>query len=217
MRQNVERDKGLIRDTMSSVVIRATLRMINETGGSIAQFSTTRLIPALELQGLVDMGSEGITVPEYMRWRSRCIKRTQRILAGDTTMPADWVLTWISCLPEEYKNKCSQKLAAMQGLQWVRMPKYNRIRVESVDAEIDEITVKFGEVLAYSSPAHDGVYDGNDDQRALKQLQNRLHELSAHLLREIMNIEMATGVKPDHAELSAISPLKHAPGGQYAI
>ena len=97
------------------------------------------------------------------------------------------------------------------------MPKYNRIRVESVDAEIDEITVKFGEVLANSSPAHDGVYDGNDDQQALKQLQNRLYELSAHLLREIMNIEMATGVKPDHVELSARSPLKHASGGQYAI
>lgn len=202
---------------MSSVVIRATLRMLSETGGSVAQFATNRLIPALELQGLVDMGSEGKTVPEYIRWRSRCIKRVQRMLAGETQMPADWVLTWISCFPEEYKNKCSQKLAAMQGLQWVRMPKYNRVRVESVDAEIDEITVKFGEVLANSSPAHDGVYDGNDDQKALKQLQNHLYELSAHLLREIMNIETATGVKPDHVEMGALSPLDHVPGGQYAI
>lgn len=217
MHQTVAQNKGPSRDTMSAVVIRATLRMISETGGSVAQFATASLIPALEIQGLVNMGSEGISVPEYMRWRSRCIKRAQRILAGDTVMPADWVFTWMSCLPQEYQLKCSQKLAAMQGLQWVRLPSYNRVRVDSVDAEIDEITVKFGAVLANSEPAQDGVYDGNDDLHAVKQLQNRLYELKAYIAREILNIEMATGIKPDHLQLGALSPLNQPAGEPHAV
>lgn len=200
-------NKRPARDTMSSVVIKATLQMLAETGSSVAVFATETLIPALEIQGLIDMGSEGVRVDEYMRWRSRCIKRAQRVLAGETPMPADWIITWMSVLPELYKNKCSQKIAAMQGLQWVRLPRYNRIRIESVDAEIDSITMKFGEVLASSSPAHDGVYDNNDDKAALKQLQNRLTEMAAYIRREIINIEMATGISPDYVEIGEKSPL----------
>ena len=211
MHQTVERDKRPVRDTMSSVVIKATLQMFSETGSSIAVFATEKLIPALEIQGLIDMGSEGVRVDEYMRWRSRCIKRAQRILAMETPMPADWIITWISVLPASYKNKCSQKIAAMQGLQWVRLPRYNRVKVESVDAEIDTITMKFSEVLASSSPAHDGVYDNSDDKGALKQLQNRLTEMAAYIRREIINIEMATGISPDYVEIGEKSPLA---GGQ---
>ncbi|AOO60032.1 hypothetical protein AN237_26130 (plasmid) [Raoultella ornithinolytica] len=207
MRQTVERDKRPVRDTMSSVVIKATLQMLTETGASVAMFATEKLIPALEIQGLIDMGSEGVSVDEFMRWRSRCIKRAQRVLAGETPMPADWIITWMSVLPELYKMKCSQKIAAMQGLQWVRLPRYNRIRVESVEAEIDTITTKFGEVLASSAPAHDGVYDNTDDKAALKQLQNRLAEMAAYIKREIINIEAATGIAPDYAEMGEHSPL----------
>ncbi|MBJ3683723.1 hypothetical protein JGC68_24280, partial [Salmonella enterica subsp. enterica serovar Corvallis] len=53
---------------MSSVVIKATLQMLAETGSSVAVFATETLIPALEIQGLIDMGSEGVRVDEYMRW-----------------------------------------------------------------------------------------------------------------------------------------------------
>lgn len=210
----MERNKCPARDTMSSVVIKATQQMLNATGESVSSFATERLIPALEIHGLIDMGSEGVEVNEYIRWRNRCIKRAQRVMASETPLPADWIITWISVLPEEYRNKCSQKLAAMQGLQWVRLPKYNRIRVESVEAEIDAITVKFGDVLAHSAPAHDGYYDSNDDKVAVKHLQNRLTELMAYLKREVMNIEMATGIAPDYTDLSDRSPLTggfHAP------
>ena len=195
------------RDTMSSVVIKSTLQMLKETGESVSCFATERLIPALEIQGLVDMGSEGIQVEDYMRWRGRCIKRAQRVIAGETPLPADWIIVWTSVLPSEYRNKCSQKIAAMQGLQWVRLPKYNRVRVDSVEAEIDAITVKFGDVLAHSAPAHDGFYDQKDDKVALKLLQNRLSEMLAYLKREIINIEMATGIAPDHFEIGDSSPL----------
>lgn len=207
MREKVERDKCLARDTMSSVVIRATQQMLSATGESVSSFATERLIPALEIQGLINMGSEGVQVEDYIRWRNRCIKRAQRVMANETPLPADWIITWISVLPEEFRNKCSQKLAAMQGLQWVRLPKYNRIRVESIEAEIDTITVKFGEVLAHSAPAHDGFYDGNDNKVAVKMLQNRLTEMLAYLKREIMNIEMATGIAPDYFDISEHSPL----------
>lgn len=203
----MDRNKCPGRDTMSSVVIKATLQMLSETGESVSTFATNRLIPALEIQGLINMGSEGVSVEDYIRWRSRCIKRTQRVIAGETPLPADWLITWMAVLPEAYKNKCSQKVAAMQGLQWVRLPKYNRVRVDSIEAEIDDITVKFGDVLAHASPAHDGYYDSSDDTIALKLLQNRLFELVAYIKREIINIEMATGVAPDHLELSEQSPL----------
>ena len=195
------------RDTMSSVVITSTLQMLKYTGESVSCFATERLIPALEIQGLVDMGSEGIQVEDYMRWRSRCIKRAQRVIAGETPLPADWIIVWMSVLPGEYRNKCSQKIAAMQGLQWVRLPKYNHVRVDSVEAETDAITVKFGDVLAHSAPAHDGYYDKKDDRVAVKMLQNRLSDMLAYLKREIINIEMATGIAPDHFEIGDSSPL----------
>lgn len=192
---------------MSSVVMRATMQMLHETGITVSCFATERLIPALEIQGLINMGSEGISADDYLRWRSRCIKRAQRVMAGETPLPADWVFTWMSVLPDSYKDKCSQKIAAMQGLQWIRLPKYNRIRVDSVEAEIDTITMKFGDVLAHAEPAHDGFYDQSDDITALQQLQNRLFEMAAFIRREIINIEMATGIAPDNLKLSEQSPL----------
>lgn len=181
--------------------------MLNDTGESISTFATERLIPALEIHGLIDMGSEGLEIEDYIRWRNRCIKRAQRVLTSETPLPADWITTWISVLPGEYRDKCSQKLAALQGLQWVRLPKYNRIRVESVEAEIDAITMKFGDVLAHSAPAHDGYYDSTDDKVAVKLLQNRLTEMLAYLKREIMNIEAATGIAPDYFDICESSPL----------
>lgn len=203
----MEKSKRPARDTMSSVVINATFQMLKTTGESISSFATERLIPALEIQGLIDVGTEGINLQEYIRWRNRSIKRAQRVMAGETPLPADWIITWISVLPEEYRNKSSQKLAAMQGLQWVRLPNYSRIRGGSVEAEIDAITVKFGDVLAHSSPAHDGYYDGNDNKYALKNLQNHLTELMAFLKREVINIEIATGIAPDYFDISESSPL----------
>lgn len=192
---------------MSSVVIKATKQMLLATGESVSSFSTEKLIPALEIHGLVNMGSEGVEISNYIRWRNRCIKRAQRIIAGETPLPADWIIIWLSVLPEEYRNKSAQKLAAMQGLQWIRLPNYSRIRGGSVEAEIDAITVKFGDVLAHSSPAHDGYYDGSDNRYALKSLQNHLTELMAYLKREIINIEIATGIAPDYFDISNQSPL----------
>lgn len=205
------------RDTMSSVVIRSTLQMLKETGESVSTFATERLIPALEFQGLVDLGSEGIKLEDFMRWQGRCIKRAQRVLAGETSMPADWIVVWMSVLPELYRDRCSQKLAAMQGLQWVRLPNYNRVRasdrIESVEAEIDAITVKFGDVLAHAAPAHDGYYDQQDDKVSVKLLQNRLWEMKEYLLREIMNIETATGISPDQLDIGVNSPMAIKAGG----
>lgn len=203
----MEKSKRPVRDTMSSVVIKATFQMLASTGESIASFATERLIPALEIQGLIDVGTEGVNLQEYIRWRNRSIKRAQRVMTGETPLPADWIITWISVLPEEFRNKSSQKLAAMQGLQWVRLPHYNLIRAESVEAEIDAITVKFGDVLAHSAPAQDGFYDSSDDTFAVKHLQNRLTELMAYLKREVMNIEIATGIAPDYLDISNLSPL----------
>lgn len=216
----MEKNKCPERDTMSSVVIKSTLQMMKDTGESVSFFATERLIPALEFRGLVDLGSEGIHLADYMRWRGRCVKRAQRVLAGETPLPADWIVVWMSVLPELYRDRCSQKLAAMQGLQWVRLPTYNRIRagsrVESVEAEIDAITVKFGDVLAHAAPAHDGYYDQQDDKVAVKMLQNRLWEMKEYLLREILNIELATGISPDHFDIGMKSPMVAGAGGTHA-
>lgn len=199
------------RDTMSSVVIEATHNMMSQTGESCAHFATARLIPALEIHGLINMGSEGVTVDSYTRWRSRSIKQTERVMSGEVRMPADWVVTWVSALPEPFKTRCHMKLAALQGLSWVRLPKYTRRNAQSVDAEIDSITMKFGEVLANAEPAHDGVYDNNDCKSALQRLQNRLFEVTALLQREIRNIESATGIAPEALIIGRNSPLN---GGQ---
>ncbi|HDL7944320.1 TPA: hypothetical protein PXP79_001610 [Yersinia enterocolitica] len=196
------------RDTMSSVVIAATEQMLMQTGESCAHFATERLIPQLEAQGLIEIGTEGVTAETYIRWRSRCIKRTERVITGETSMPADWVITWMSALSEPYKGKCQQKLAALQDLMWIRLPSYTLHSTKSIEAEIDEITRKFGEVLMHAEPAHDGVYDCKDDKHALSKLQNRLFELCAYIKREIGNIESATGISPDVIQLAAQSPLR---------
>ncbi|WP_218833036.1 hypothetical protein [Serratia fonticola] len=195
------------RDTLSSVVIEATQQMLIKTGESCAHFATTRLIPTLEIQGLINIGSAGITADSYTRWRSRSIKQAERVLSGEVRMPADWVITWVSALPEPFRGECQMKLAALQGLLWVRLPKYTRRTVRSVDAELDAITIKFGDVLAAAAPAHDGVYDSNDNQGAVLSLQNRLFELIAFLAREINNIESATGIAPDAIKIGRHSPL----------
>lgn len=88
------------RDTMSSVVIEATEQMLSRTGESCAHFATTRLIPALEIQGLINTGTEGVTAESYTRWRNRSIKQTERVMCGDVRMPADWLITWAAALPE---------------------------------------------------------------------------------------------------------------------
>ncbi|MBA5234787.1 hypothetical protein H2Y56_22150 [Pectobacterium aroidearum] len=195
------------RDTMSSVVIAATERMLSETGESCAHFATERLIPALEIQNLISTGSDGVTAESYTRWRSRSIKQTERVMTGDVRMPADWVITWISVLTDPYRNDCNIKIAAMQGLVHVRIPQYNVRNVRSVEAELDAITVQFGHVLANAEPAHDGFYDSNDCTTALQRLQNRLFELVTFVRQEITNIESATGIAPDAVALSRISPL----------
>jgi hypothetical protein len=182
--------------------------MLTQTGESCAHFATERLIPQLEAQGLIDIGTEGVTAETYIRWRSRCIKRTERVITGETPMPADWVITWMSVLSEPYKGKCQQKLAALQDLMWIRLPSYTLHSTKSIEAEIDEITIKFGEVLMHAEPAHNGVYDCHDDKYALSKLQNRLFELCAYIKREIVNIESATGISPDVIQLAAQSPLR---------
>ena len=199
--------KCLDRDTLSSVVIEATQQMLSQTGESCAHFAINRLIPKLEIEGLINTGTAGITAESYMSWRNRSIKQAERVLNGTVRMPADWVLTWVSALPEPFRGKAQMKMAAMQGLMWVKLPKYTRRAVKSVDAEIDMITVKFGDVLASAEPAHDGVYDGNDSKPALQRLQNNLFELIAHVRREINNIESATGIAPEAIEIARRSPL----------
>lgn len=195
------------RDTLSSVVIEATQQMLIKTGESCAHFATARLIPTLEIEGLINIGTAGNTAESYKSWRNRSIKQAERVLNGSVRMPADWVFTWISALPEPFRGECQIKVAALQGLLWVRLPKYTRRTVRSVDAELDAITVKFGDVLANAAPAHDGVYDINDNQGAVLSLQNKLFELGTFVAREINNIEAATGIAPDALQIGRHSPL----------
>jgi hypothetical protein len=195
------------RDTLSSVVIEATQQMLIKTGESCAHFATARLIPTLEIEGLINIGTAGNTAESYTSWRNRSIKQAERVMNGSVRMPADWVFTWISALPEPFRGECQIKVAALQGLLWVRLPKYTRRTVRSVDAELDAITVKFANVLANAEPAHDGVYDRNDNQGAVLSLQNKLFELGAFVAREINNIEAATGIAPDALQIGRHSPL----------
>ncbi|HGE8284275.1 TPA: hypothetical protein ACGD48_004786 [Serratia marcescens] len=195
------------RDTMSSVVIAATEQMLSRTGESCAHFATTRLIPALEIQGLINTGTEGVTAESYTRWRNRSIKQTERVMCGDVRMPADWLITWAASLPEPFRSECRIKMAALQGLVFIQVPRYTRRSASSVDAELDAITMKFGDMLAHAEPAHDGVYDNKDCRTAVQALQNRLFELAALVKREINNIEAATGIAPEALMLGRNSPL----------
>lgn len=202
---------------MSSVLISATQQMLRETGESCSFFATERLIPSLEVQGLINTTPSHVTAGEYLRWRQRCIKRAQRVLAGDTPMPADWVVTWLAQLSQPYRDKCAQKLAALQGLMQMPLPQRNHARVNAVRAEIDTITQRFGAVLASAAPAHDGVYDKTDCRRELRLLQNRLLDLYQQIGREMANIEAATGIIPDSFTLSSRSPLCQQGGTNVAV
>lgn len=186
-------------DTLSDVLLKATSSQLRNM--SCSTFTFDYLIPALTAAGVFHDKEQASSAEDYQRWRQRVFKRVSRIISGDQPMPADWVIPWLSVLPPQLRERCTNSTAAALGLLPIKIPAYDEF-LRGAEANIDILSREFADVLSASRPAMDGSYSLDDGKEALQLLQNELQELEFRVRAEIVAIAASTGVTPAKFSIS---------------
>lgn len=180
-------------DTLSAVLLTATNHQLKNM--SCSTFTFDYLIPALTAAGVFHDQERAGNADEYQRWRQRVFKRVSRIISGDQPMPTDWFIPWLSVLPIQLRERCTNSTAAALGLLPIKIPAYDELS-RGAKASIDTISREFADVISASRPAMDGSYSLNDGPEALQILQDELWELGFRVQAEIVAIAVSTGIAP---------------------
>lgn len=113
---------------------------------------------------------------EFLKAGGRWLKRVQRWLDGSTELPA-WVEeAWVTALEPEWRDRCTNELAARYDLVGARMPQVEFCPVSAFGRLVLHLG---GAVEACSAVLADGVIDENDR----KDLPGAMHHLRAVMAR----------------------------------
>lgn len=180
-------------DTLSLVLLKATNSQLKNM--SCSTFTFDYLIPALTTAGVFHDQEQASNADDYQRWRQRVFKRVSRIISGDQPVPLNWFIPWLSVLPNQLRECCTNSTAAALGLIPIKIPAYDEFS-RGTKANIDMLSREFADVISASRPAMDGSYSLDDGKDALQLLQDELWELGFRVQAEIVAIAVSTGVTP---------------------
>ncbi|GAA03203.1 hypothetical protein [Photobacterium leiognathi] len=191
----------------AKIVVSHTLAYLDHFNVRRDEFVLNRLIPALEKAGVV-IADDIQCGNSYQKWKGRKCKQVERMIKGETPIPASYVLPWIASLPTKFSKRALVDVAGCIGTVYTPIeimptaPTSGAIR-----SRLDEISKEFADVLQHAEPAMDGSYDDTDCEHALQLLSDELYELHAATLNEMSRIFRARGVLPRGHKMMMNSPL----------
>ncbi len=191
---------------LAQIVIRHTLAYLDASHVRRDEFVKTELLNNLIGSGA--LGEEPANAEEFLRWQKTKCKQIERIIKGDSPMPADFAFGWMAALPAEYKTKCLNDVCGAMGTFYTPLsPISEGSKLTDMQASLANVSKEFADVLQHSAPAMDGVYNAADNKADLQQLSNELYELVATTFVELGAINKASGVLPSAYVAMANSQL----------
>ncbi|KAB0476548.1 hypothetical protein F7Q91_19100 [Vibrio chagasii] len=195
-----ESDTSLVR-----IVIAITETYLDEKNIERDTFVKQDLLPVLVRSGLLDEPGEA---KRYNTWANNQCKKIERLIKGETAFKADWVMPWISALPEPYLGKAMNEVCGFFGTYFTPMTLITgSVNKKSVKSGLSHISQEFADVLQKSIAVMDGMIDENDSDADLQQYANEVHELVAASISELGRLYKARGILPAAHIAMANSPL----------
>lgn len=197
-------------ETRSATVLRHTRQAIHDRALSVLPFSkavagrylaeTPYALRAIDLRELGDTG-ESMQAAEKHNWQ-----RINRLIKGDVkTFPADLEDAWVACLPEAYRERCEQDLAARRGLVPVRDPRAADSPAQQT-ADLATLLREVGESAAALAPI---FADGRVDRADLPHIAPALQQLGELLAAGLqLHGRLASVVIDVQAEPSNVTKLR---------
>lgn len=193
---------------LAHIVVYHTHEFLDETKTKLPGFVMDNLLPALQTHGCVVL-DEPDCADGFEKLKSRKCKQIERMIKGDSPLPASFVMAWASALPEPYGKRCTIDMAACLGTVYTPLEIVGGPlpQPKSIRSRLDEISKEFADVLQVAEPAMDGRYDSTDSEEQLQRLADELYELHAATFNELGRIHRARGVMPRAHRMMANSPL----------
>lgn len=182
------------------IIIEATREWLQNSNYTQAMFATQMLAPRIQEQ-------EPESSDDWEKWHSRLCQRVSVVMTYKQSFPLQWKWAWLSALPEDIRKPIEYELAAIAGYLHT-MPEIKGAK--TVEANTAEIYTCFSHLVKNSEPAHDGVYDQNDDlDKANNQIDATLN-LIQNLVNEVQRVHAGTGAT---GRIRKISDLDNILGG----
>lgn len=184
--------------TEDQVIIAYTNEVILNSRLSLDKFASDHLVPALEADGVIEK-SNILDAEQYSHWRSKNCMQFHRVMRGTTKFPLSWKWSWIGVLPEPYRTNCRRELLAIAGVLDIPIPSFGLNCAGSAKSHLPSIMQEFSEMVAASSPAHDGVLDAEDKLELVRRYAHEILDIVEAGERELQAIERGTGVTVDRS------------------
>ncbi|MCG9785408.1 hypothetical protein L1D52_24165 [Vibrio brasiliensis] len=182
------------------IIIEHTREWLQNSNYTQAMFATQMLAPNIKEQ-------EPETVDDYNKWHTKICQRVSVVMTYKQAFPLQWKWAWLAALPEDVRKPIESELAAMAGYLHT-MPEL--AGAETVEANTAEIYTCFSHLVQNSEPAHDGVYDQNDDREKANQQIDATLNLIENLANEVKRVHAGTGAT---GRIRNISELDDILGG----
>lgn len=186
--------------TEDQVIIAYTNEVILNSRLSLDKFASDYLVPALEADGVIEK-SNILDAEQYAHWRSKNCMQFHRVMRGTTKFPLSWKWSWIGVLPEPYQTNCRRELLAIAGVLDIPIPSFGLDCAGGAKSHLPSIMQEFSEMVAASSPAHDGVLDGRDKAELAKRYGNELIDIQEAIEKELQALKIGTGVAFDRSSV----------------
>jgi len=179
------------------IIIEATREWLQNSNYTQAMFATQMLAPKIEQQ-------EPESAEGWEKWHSKLCQRVSVIMTYKQPFPLTWKWAWINALPPEVRAPLDSELAAVSGyLHTLPVIK----GVNAVTANTAMIYNGFSSLVKNSTPAHDGVYDENDELDAANAQIDASLNLIGVLIEEIQRIHAGTGATGKIRDLEEIDKM----------
>lgn len=178
------------------ILISVTKKWFMNSSQNYSTFASDHLYPRLYDLGVVKQADHE-SAAEYTRLRGTQVKTVHRMMEHERVIPLSWKWAWLEAIPSEYRDEFIRRSFAMAGSLYVKLPTPAGEEGKGCLAGLSDLTKAFAEVMAYSEPAHDGLYDTNDNTEKVKELLEKLHCLSEVALTEIESIQTGTGLNSE--------------------
>lgn len=168
------------------IILDITKSWLTSSNETQASFAISHLAPLMQKDAPTN-------ADQYSKWKSNLQKQVSRIMtegADSQRFPLALKWLWVEALPEYYREECKRRLAAACGYKSV-LPDLSG--ENKIKAQTYKIHTAFSEVIKTSTPAHDGVYDENDDLGDANDLIDANLRLIELLEKENSRIHKGTG------------------------
>ena len=180
---------------LAKIVIRHTLAYFQLSNVRRDEFVKGPLLANLIEAGA--LGSHPVTTDDFLRWEKSKCKQIERMIKGDTPIPADFVFAWVAALPGDHRTKCMNDICGAMGTFYTPLSAIGgQTKLAEKKARLTDVSREFADVLQSSQPAMDGVYNADDSESDMQQLSNELFELIATCFVELGAINRASCVMP---------------------